>query len=230
MLKRKIDKAAYDAMPDILKAEYKANGDGYVLDCDDATELLQARDNANRERDTALASVNEIKQQLKDAKTALTAAQSGGNDFTAMENSYKTKIATLESSLADANTKLTAASRDLKCGPVADKIASAFTAPALIKDRIMARLDIDPRSGEVRILDAAGKPSAATSDDLRKEFVDNPDYKAIVVASKASGSADAGNRNSGGSAPTPPPENTPLSRMTPQQLAAHMATKAGANA
>ncbi len=230
MLKRKINKDAYEALPDVLKAEYKANGDGFVLDTDDATELLQARDNANRERDTALASVNELKQKLKDATTALADAQKSGGDWTALENSYKSKVVNLQTQLDEANTNLTRANKELKCAPIADKIASAFTVPALVKDRIMSRLDYDPKTGDVRVLDATGKPTALTSDDLQKEFVDNPDFKAIVVASKASGSADAGKRP-GGSAPNLPNNSTSqsLASMKPAELAEHMKQKQAAN-
>ena len=227
MLKRKITRDAYDALSDVLKAEYKSNGDGFVLDVDDAAELLEAKNNANRERDTALATVNDLKQKLKDATTELAAAKASGGDFTATENSYKSKIANLEAQLGEANTALTKANRTITCGPIADKIAAAFTVPALVREKIMERLDIDPKTGEAFVKDVAGKKSASTPDDLRKEFVDNPDYKAIVVASKASGSADAG-KSPGGSAPNSQQTDKPLARMSPQELAAHMEAKQAA--
>jgi len=46
-LKRKIDKKTYDALSDDLKAEYTADGEGYILDIDgdeNPDELRRARD------------------------------------------------------------------------------------------------------------------------------------------------------------------------------------------
>lgn len=218
MLKRKIAKEAYDALADALKAEYKPNGDSYVLDTDDATDLINARDLANRERD-------EAKRKLQETTTELTALKKAGGDFTQLEESYKSKIAALEGDLATANTKLTAADKTIKCGPIADKIAGRFSVPSLVRDKILARLDVDPRTGEPRVLDATGKASASSVDDLTKEFVDNPEFKPIVIASKASGSAGNQPGTTGGSAPNLPQEKQSLAAMTPAQLAEHMKAK-----
>lgn len=226
MLKRKIDAAAYAALPDAIKAEYQPKSDGYVLDTDDARELISARDAANGERDT-------IKAQLTAATTKITELEATrGADTTTLENSYKAKIAAKDTEIASLNTKVTGLTKTVVCGPEADKIASKFSAPTLIRDRILARLDVDPKTEKPRVLDAEGKASASTLDDLAKEFVDNPDFKAIVIGSKATGSATP--HAPGGSAPNPPVNSdgssVPLSKQTPAQIAAHLAAKKAAAA
>jgi hypothetical protein len=227
-LKRKISKSEYEALNDVLKAEYKANGDNFVLDTDDAQELINARDLEKREKDAA-------KAKLKEVETELAELKKNGGDFEAVENSYKQKVASLEAQIGQLNTTLTSERRDRYANAEAQKIAAKFTVPSIMQELIAKRLDIDPKNpSTVRVLDKDGKPSAMSIADLEKEFVDNPEYKAIVVASKATGSAgNPPNRQASGA--TNPPMNANnerpnLAKMSPQELAAHMAAKKEAEA
>ena len=220
-LKRKITKDAYEALSDILKAEYKANGDGYVLDTDDATELMTARDKEKAEKEAA-------KKRAADLETELNAIKKANGDFSSIEESYKTQVAELNKQLGEVNTTLSGERRERYVLAEAAKIAKNFTVPSLVENVIAKRLDIDPRDGKtVRVLDKDGKPSALTIADLQKEFVDNPEYKAIVIAGKGSGSADPA-RASGAKFPTftnPNGQAKALADMTPQEIAAHRAAK-----
>ena len=61
-LKKKITKEAFEKLPDVLKSEYVANGDDYVLDVDgeeDTGALKRAKD---REKQRA----DELATQIKD--------------------------------------------------------------------------------------------------------------------------------------------------------------------
>lgn len=222
MLKRKIDKAAYDALNDAIKAEYKPNGDSYVLDTDDARELISARDAEKQRAET-------IANELKTTKTKLAELETANGDFTSLKTSYETKIAALEKEKGELNTTLTTERRDRHVGEAAAKIAGRFSVPRLVRPDIEKRLDVDPKDGKtVRVLDKDGKPSALTLVDLEKEFVDNAEFKSILIGSKASGSADTG-QHPRGSAPKTPvnSDGSPvdLSKLSPADLAAHMAAK-----
>lgn len=221
-LKRKIDKATFDGLNDVLKAEYKPNGDGYVLDADDATELqraLAAEKETNKTTATKLANVTSELDTLKKAN----------GDWTTLEQSYKDQLAKKDKEIAEVNTTLTNHRRETHLGAAAAEIAKNFTVPNLVKGEIMKRLDLDPKDGTtVRVLDANGKPSALTVADLTKEFVDNKEFAAIVVANRASGSATKPNA-SGVQIPyvAPSHDGKPklLAEMTPTEIAAHMAAK-----
>lgn len=221
-LKCKINAETYAALPDVLKAEYKANGDNFVLDTDDAAELIAARDREKSEKEAA-------KQKAADLETELNTIKKANGDFSAIEESYKAKVAGLEKQLGEVNTTLTTERRDRYVSAEATKIAKNFTVPSLVEGVIAKRLDVDPRDGKtVRVLDKDGKPTALTVADLQKEFVDNPEYKAIVIAGKGSGSADPA-RASGAQFPTMNnPTGQPvktLADMSPQEIAAHRAAK-----
>lgn len=215
MLKRKIAKTDYDALPDILKAEYKPNGDDYVLDTDDARELLNARDNEKKRADTLAGELATTKTKLKELETA-------NGDFTSLKSSYETKIAGLEKQLGETNATLTNERRDRHVGAAADKIAARFKTKLIVPE-IAKRLDVDPKDGKtVRVLDKDGKPSAATLADLEKEFVDNPEFKDIVVPTKASGSAVTG-LPSGSALPQIPSNGKAplLADMSPAEIVAY---------
>jgi hypothetical protein len=80
----------------------------------------------------------------------------------------------------------------------------------------------------LRILDGAGKVSAASLDDLKQEFVANKDFSSIIIGSKASGGnagkpnfASNGNPN----AQNQNNQQTNLAKMSPPQLAEYMKTQ-----
>lgn len=226
-LKRKITQADYDKLSDALKFEYKkAKENEYLLDVDDATDLINARDNANRERDT-------FKTENAALKTELAEIKKNNGDWDTLKASYEQKIAAKDAELATTNENLSKLRRTHHTMTDADKIASRFSVPGLVRDKIAARLDIKTdKDGNVStvVLDKDGKISALTIDDLTKEFVDNPEYKPIVLAHKGSGSA-------GGGLPAVPGTNTDpnekpklIHQMTPEQIAADRAAKKAAAA
>lgn len=227
-LKRKISKSDFDALPEVLKAEYKPNGSDYVLDTDDASELERARDRereaakAEREKAARLqAELEEAKRKL-DEGSELDAKKRG--DIETLEKSWKDKYARQE---AEAAAKLEAKNgfiRSQLVDNVAMQLASRIsTSPTLILPHIKARLaaDLDGDTPTTRILDKDGKPSALTVEDLAKEFVANKDFSAIIIGSKATGGSAPKNglANKPGSAAANNPQETPLARMSPAELA-----------
>jgi hypothetical protein len=68
------------------------------------------------------------------------------------------------------------------------------TAPALLTPKIAERLSVDMSGDEPKtvILGKDGKPDPEmTIEKLQQEVVANPEYKAIIIASKASGAGGA---------------------------------------
>jgi hypothetical protein len=70
MLKLKVDKAQYDALSDDLKAEYKEDGDSYVIQVDgmktqtDIDNVLEAKRKEKADRETAEARVKELESEV----------------------------------------------------------------------------------------------------------------------------------------------------------------------
>ena len=224
-LKRKITKAEFDALADVLKAEYKASGDSYVLDTDDAADLIAARDREKEAR-------RQAEKEAKEAKDALDALKDDKSrkdgDIEALEASWKAKLAAAEKKAADLDATLNNERKDRYVTAEADRIAKRFTVPGLMRDQIAKRLQVEIHDGKpiVRVLDKDGKPSANSVADLEKELVDNPEFKGIVIASKATGSAGDTSKRPGGSAPNLSNRNNDdtgnLAKLDTKSLLEHM--------
>lgn len=188
-LKAKLTADEFEKLAEALKEHYKKDGAGYVLDTDDASELKSAKDREAEKRKDAEKKLREAQAEL-DALKDKASRESG--DVAALDASYKQKLADATKRGEDAEAALAALENKVFAGEAIDKIAARFTVPHLIKPLLQGRTKVEKQDGTpiVRVLDANGKPSAMSLADLEKEFVDNPAHKGIVIASKASGSAD----------------------------------------
>lgn len=197
MLKLRLDKVAYATLSDDWKKEYKAEGEGFVLDTDvkfeDVTPLKTALEHEKTHRKTATEKVTTL-----EAEKATLEARAGG--IGALETSYKDKIAKQE---ADHKAELLKRDTQLRKVLVDDEAlkiaADIFVNPTLGLPHVASRLRMEDVDGSLicRVLDKDGKPSAASVNDLRTELLANPDLKPIIAASKASGSGAQGGKGAG---------------------------------
>lgn len=205
MLKSKVTNAEFEALNDVLKAEYKKVGDDYFLDSDDAGELRRAKDRETEEAKKQKQRADDLEAKaLEDARKANEAAAElakKNGDITALEASWKKKH---DDDIAEMQKQLDASNGIIKrvfVDNIADNIAHEIsTSPLLINPHIKSRLRVELVDGEpvTRVLDANNKPTALTLDDLKKEFVANENFAAIIVGSKASGGGAGQNRGGGG--------------------------------
>jgi hypothetical protein len=227
-LARKISKEIFDKLAAEIQKEYKKDGDDYSLDVegeDDYGALSRAKD---REKEAA----RKLKDQLKEAEdriAALTDENEGSarrqGDIKTLENSWKEKLEKQKKEDKDKIDKLSGHIRntlvDAKALELATKLSPKNAKVLLphIKARLIADMDGDEPA--TRVLDAAGKPSALSVDDLHAEFVANKDFSGIIDASKASGGAGQPSRQAG-SAPNASTTPVNLADLSPKDLGAQM--------
>lgn len=115
---------------------------------------------------------------------------------------------------------------------VATGIASKIsTAPGLLSPKIAERISVDMTGDEPKtvFLDKDGKPDPSlTVEKLSEEFVANPDYKAIIIASKASGGGAPLKptiKPLGGGAPKDGEQQFDASKAAPKDLAARISER-----
>lgn len=215
MAKRILD--SLDGVPADLAKEYKQNADGkFVLQVDekDAEDVTALKNAKEHEKNLRVAAENKI-ATIEAEKTTLAeqlvstqaerdaAVADKGKDVQALETSWKEKV---EAEKTARTTETTALQREVERLLVTNTaIAMAneiSTVPELFQDVIAKRLKVEKGADEqyfTRVLDAAGSPSAATVDDLKKELLANDKYAAIIISGKGSGGG-AGGSNSGGGA------------------------------
>lgn len=198
-LKRKISKETYEKLSDEMKTIYSASGSDYVLDAEDAEELKNAKDREKQRAKELQTQIDELQSKLDEIEDSKQKEQAKKNgDIAALEKSWKEKADKEREPLVAENNKLRAAAVkslvDGTAGIIAQEIA---TVPSLMARAIKDRLTVDFEGDEptLRVLGADGKPSALTIEDLKKEFVANKDYSAIIVGSKASGSSAAAQKS-----------------------------------
>jgi len=136
------------------------------------------------------------------------AARKSGN-VEELERSWTEKFtrreAELNGMLEQERGTLSGQIRDLTVGRTATDIASALavqgSAKALLP-HIERRLSVEQREGKpvVVVLDAQGKLSAATLDELKAEIANDSAFAPLIAGSKASGGG-AGGAGGGGGAP-----------------------------
>lgn len=194
-LKRSITQKVYDTLSDEIKALYQESKTAgtYQLDLDrdddDASELKRAKDREVAARKDAETRARELEAKLEEL-TGIDAKKRG--DIETLEKSWKDK---LEKVVSEKNAELERKNTFIKTTLI-DSVASQLATKlcgdkaTIILPHIKARLaaDVDAEQPTTKVLDAAGKISAASIADLEKEFVANKDFGAIIVASKASGS------------------------------------------
>ena len=195
MLKFKIDKAAYDALSDEQKAMYAESGDGYQMQVEGLPDVsgLEAKVNEL---------LGEKKSEAEKRRAAEQAAQLAADekaraagDVTALENSWRQKLTETEQRYQGQIDGLNGSLQTLLVDNVATTLASKLageSAPVMLP-HLKDRLTVEMQDGKpvTRVLDANGKPSALTVDELGAEFATNKAFAGVIIGSKASGTGGA---------------------------------------
>lgn len=210
-LKVKITKEEFDALPEVLKAEYKGDGAGYVLDTDfvpeDVAPLRNALERVREEnrlmREAEDKKVREAEQRIRDELRASGNTEELERRFTAERETLRTE---LSSRVGVREQQLTRLLVDERAQSMAVKLAGV-NAPILlphIKMRLRAEFDGD--DAVCKVVSADGQPSTLTVADLEKEFLNNKLFASILIGVDSSGGGAA--RNQGGGASKKPNEYT----------------------
>ena len=219
-LKRKISKAEYEKLLEALKTEYKEDGDNFVLDLGDDEDFGKLK----RAKDREVEAKNEAEKKLKELQAELDKLSGDDarkrGDIATLEKSWQAKQDAMKAEYEAKLEKFQGFSKkslvDTKAMALASELFGKNAAIAL--PHIKARLAADFEGDEpaTRILDANGKISAFTLDDLKKEFASNKDFATILIASKASGGATSKTILPGSADQTKPID---LASVSPKQLA-----------
>lgn len=229
-LKRKISKEEYEKLPESLATEYIEDGEGYRLDVDgdDNGALKRAKDRESQLRKDAEKRLKELEDKLSSIEGD-DARKKG--DIATLEKAWQKKIEDAETAAKLKIDKLADYTKKSLVDVVATSIAAKIsTSPALMLPHIKQRLqaDLEGEAPKTVVLDKDGKPSAMTIDELSNEFVANKDFSAIIIGSKASGSAGDKTRKASGHQ-NGANDKIDLSKMNPKDLADHIKSQKETN-
>lgn len=182
-----------------LKAEAEANKA--------ALAALQA------EQAKILAKNQELLDETKAAKTAKREAEelaarealekaTKNGDVEALKTSWEQKHAKTVQDSQSVIDSLKAQVHGLTVGATAAQLAGELAIEGssdLLRKLLLPRLSVDERDGQpvVQVLDANGKPSALTIDELKNELRNDKAYAPLIAGSKATGGGAAGGGGGG---------------------------------
>lgn len=161
--------------------------------------LLTEKKEAQRLKDEAEA------ERLRVEREALEADAKAKGNWEALDKSYQEREIELKRLSQEREDALRKQVYKLTVGDQALKMASEISKPhaqGVLTRFIEERLTLD-ESGNVRVLDMQGKPSAMTIEDLKTEFKNNAMFQDIVVVNNASGGGASGGGFGGGAAKKP---------------------------
>jgi hypothetical protein len=207
-----------DDVPEGLRPEYESvEGGKFALKVEGLEDgsihpavgaLARAKKREADARGKAEAKVKELAEKLEGVSREREDLLKGvvpKENVERLETSYKEKLAGREAELNTEITRLNGSLREVLVDNVAHSIASKLVddpirIPVLlphIAPRLTVEIGADGKAN-TRVLDREGKPSAATIDDLQKEFLANPMFSPLVLGSRATGSGASSGSGAGG--------------------------------
>lgn len=194
-----------DDLDDSTKPLYVERDGKYVLDIDglpkpeDTTSLKNALEHLRREK-------RELAEQAKAAAEAAEAAAAEAarkqGDTKALEESWQKKLSKRESELQAQLAELHEAVTSLTSGQEAVRLAAELAIPGsaeVLLPHIQRRLKTEytDEGPKIVVLDKDGRPSAASPEELKQEFLENKAFAPLISGSKASGGGADGTRDGG---------------------------------
>lgn len=143
--------------------------------------------------------IEEKQRKAKEAKDAAEAAELAKReaakkvgDTDSLIRSYEEKLTKTQEELRKEIEQRDSWLKDVTAGQAATALAAeiAVQGSARVLERhLRDRLTTDIREGKPTtvVLDADGRPSAMTLEDLKKEFVNDPAFAPLIVGSRATG-------------------------------------------
>ncbi|KAA5920543.1 hypothetical protein F3I27_23400 [Pantoea sp. Bo_2] len=197
MLKFKLTSDEYDALDESQKSFYAEAEGGYQLKIEGVPDV-----SGLEKKVTELLNEKKIEQErrreaeLQAQREREDAARKKG-DIETLEKSWQEKLTTREQELQATIDAHASRLHTLLVDNVAQSLATklAGDSAAILIPHIRARLTVE--DGKTRVVDAEGRPSAATLDELEKEFKENKLFAPVVIVSRATGTRGAGNLPSG---------------------------------
>lgn len=204
-----------DGLDDSVKSLYQEGDDGkFTLGIDGLPNIDEYKTQITSLNSKVSALLDEKKEAAKKAKEAEEASRKAADeaarkngDVEALETSWREKFSNRETELSEQITTLQGSITDI----LVNKESSAAShdwaiqgSAAVLEPHIRARLKVEEKDGKhvTRILDAEGKPSAMTMDDLKGEFLKNQAFAPIMAGSRASGGGASSSQGGGGKGKT----------------------------
>lgn len=197
-LKYKLDAASYGDLDDAGKANYKKEGDIYILDVegldsgnDDVAGLKAKNEQLLTEKKEALRQKQEIEDAAK-LKSDDKAKKDG--DFEQLYKSQQAENERLTGELTDIRSNVTKQTVNAEASRVAASLTKDTARAGLLAEKIAGRLKYTDEG--IKVLDTTGNLTVSSIDDLATSI--KTDFPFLVDGSQSSGGAAPGSKGGAG--------------------------------
>ncbi len=166
------------------------------------SEALKGIEALKAKNEELLGETKAAKQKAREreeaAQKAAEEAAAKSGDVESLTKSWQEKLTKREAELKAEVEKRDAQLMQLTVGATAQNIAGDLAVPGsagVLAKLVRERLKYE--DGKVAVLDAEGKPSALTVDELKKEIAEDPALAPLIAGSRASGGGAAGAKGGG---------------------------------
>lgn len=238
-LKHKIDKATFDKLSDALKAEYIEKDGEYVLDVE-GFESLEDTGALRRGKERESQARKEAERKLRELEERMAEIESNGNisdakkagDIEKLQKQWDEKFAKLSKESGETINALRQRITGSMAKSEIERLAAELSdSPKLLIPHIASRIQADfGDDGEpvLKFIGADGQLSDAGYDGLKKEFLANKDFAAILRGNQSRGAGGKqGDGKNGRVGQFDATKNEPINFATasPKDVAAAIAAK-----
>lgn len=225
-MKLKLILDSLEGLDEAFHPLYSKQTDGkFILDVEgyqDPGPLLRAKQHEREAHNATKERVQALEDELEATKTDLEEAKrakpkAGQEDAVEQQRaSYEAKIAKMKEDQQTEKENLLGHLSKTHKDDVALRLASELSdTPKLLVPFIEKRLqfELGASGPETRVLDAEGKLSASTVEELASEFKANPDFAALVRGSQSNGGGASNANGKGASGPKKPEDYNEADRV-----------------
>lgn len=203
MLKLEIEKI--DDAPEAVRSMYEEKNGKFRLKVDGIPDVDSITAGLKSKNEELLSELKPLKQRLKDLADAEEKARLASGSVEDVRKSYDQKIQKLTEEYEGKLSGLSGQLQGLTVGQTATALAADLAVPGSAKallPHIRSRLSMEMRDGvpTTVVLDANGKPSATTIEELKAEFAADAAFAPLIAAGKGTGGGAAGGNKGGGAA------------------------------
>lgn len=188
-----LTKEEFEKLPEAMQGEYTLTDDTATLTLEGHEDAFVERgkwQESEKHRKNAEAKQLEVEKRETQLLKDIEGAKGNEKKVQELRESHEKEVARIREENEAALKEIKAGQHKAMIDAEATKFANQhFTVPSLVKDAIAKRLTVEEIDGQpvIRALEADGKASSKSLDQVQKEFLDNKEFSSIIKASQASG-------------------------------------------
>jgi hypothetical protein len=188
-----LTKEEFEKLPEALQGEYKLEGENATLTLEGHEDAFVEKgkwQEAEKHRKNAETKALEVEKREAQLLKDIEAAKGNEKKIAELRESHEAEVARIKEENEAQLKEIKASQHRALIDAEATKFANEhFTVPSIMKDAFAKRITVEEIDGQpvLRALEADGKASSKSLEQVQKEFLENKEFSSIIKASKGKG-------------------------------------------